>query len=175
MGCCCSTNSAAGVILDGLVTKHRVKSLDLEGIAKFINSGNCKKIVVMAGAGISVSAGIPDYRSIQDGLYQNKIKAFSSLPTPQHMFDLEFFLQNQAPFYKFTKELIPKNTTTPTKTHHFFNLLHKKRLLTRVYTQNVDMLERLAGIPEQYLVEVHGTMATASCAKCRRKVSERSE
>lgn len=38
-------------------------SLDLEGVAALIKSGRARRIVVMAGAGISVSAGIPDFRT----------------------------------------------------------------------------------------------------------------
>lgn len=38
-------------------------SLDLAGVAELIKSGRSRKIVVMAGAGISVAAGIPDFRT----------------------------------------------------------------------------------------------------------------
>ncbi|XP_056134237.1 NAD-dependent protein deacetylase sirtuin-3, mitochondrial isoform X3 [Lampris incognitus] len=37
-----------------------------------------------------------------------------------------------------------------------------------MYTQNIDGLERLAGIPPEMLVEAHGTFATATCTVCRR-------
>lgn len=42
-------------------------SFDLEGIAKHIQSGAVKNIVCMVGAGVSVSAGIPDFRSPKTG------------------------------------------------------------------------------------------------------------
>jgi len=168
-GCCCSPTNSIGVLLDNIFSFHRVKTLDLDGVAKYIASSGCKNIVVMVGAGVSVSAGIPDFRSIQNGLYENEIKAYGGLPTPQHMFDIDYFLENQRPFYSFTKELLPKTTTLPTPTHHFLKLLKSKGLLTRIYTQNIDMLERTVGIPIESVVECHGTMATVSCAKCRRK------
>ena len=39
-------------------------------------------------------------------------------------------------------------TLTPTTTHKFFSLLHQKGILRRIYTQNIDALEYLAGVPE---------------------------
>jgi hypothetical protein len=46
-----------------------LETLDLAGIAKAIRSGACKRIITMCGAGISVSAGIPDFRTPGTGLY----------------------------------------------------------------------------------------------------------
>lgn len=44
----------------------------------------------MTGAGVSTSAGIPDFCSPGTGLYDNLAKF--NLPTPQSIFDLDFFL-----------------------------------------------------------------------------------
>jgi NAD-dependent deacetylase sirtuin 2 len=43
----------------------------------------------MTGAGISVSAGIPDFRSPKTGLYDN-LKEYN-LPYPEAIFALDFF------------------------------------------------------------------------------------
>jgi hypothetical protein len=47
------------------------------------------KIMVMTGAGISVSAGIPDFRSPDTGIYANL--AEYDLPSPESLFELEYF------------------------------------------------------------------------------------
>jgi NAD-dependent deacetylase sirtuin 2 len=51
-------------------------------------------------------------------------------------------------------------------THYLLPLLAKKKLLLRSYTQNIDSLERLAGLDEDLLVEAHGSFATAKCIQC---------
>ena len=56
-----------------------------------IASNQYKNVVVMCGAGISVSCGIPDFRSAGTGLYDNLQKY--NLPTPQHVFDVRYFKQ----------------------------------------------------------------------------------
>ena len=45
-----------------------------------LKQGKFKKVVVLTGAGISVSAGIPDFRSPGTGLYSNLEKY--NLPKP---------------------------------------------------------------------------------------------
>lgn len=66
------------------------------------------------------------------------------------------------------KELWPGIQFSPTLTHSFLNLLSDKGLLLRLYTQNIDGLEFLAGIPEEKLVECHGHFRTAACIDCKK-------
>jgi len=37
----------------------------------------------------------------------------------------------------------------------------------RNYTQNIDTLERIAGVPPEKLVEAHGSFGTSHCITCR--------
>jgi hypothetical protein len=54
----------------------------------------------------------------------------------------------------------------PTPTHFFLRLLEEKGVLKRVFTQNIDTLEREAGIPIDRLVEAHGSFGDAHCIMC---------
>lgn len=129
---------------------------------------NAKKIIVLAGAGISVSCGIPDFRS-ENGIYSRL--AEYNLPNPQCMFDIEFFRTNPRPFFAFAKELFPKArgfTFVPSPSHYFLRLLEQKGKLLRIYSQNIDMLERAAGISHERCVLCHGSFETATCLSCKR-------
>eukprot|EP00285_Hemiselmis_virescens_P004816 CAMPEP_0173411998 /NCGR_PEP_ID=MMETSP1356-20130122/78488_1 /TAXON_ID=77927 ORGANISM="Hemiselmis virescens, Strain PCC157" /NCGR_SAMPLE_ID=MMETSP1356 /ASSEMBLY_ACC=CAM_ASM_000847 /LENGTH=328 /DNA_ID=CAMNT_0014373833 /DNA_START=189 /DNA_END=1171 /DNA_ORIENTATION=- len=137
-----------------------LSTFDLEGVAKLIRDGKCTNIIVMAGAGISVAAGIPDFRTPGSGLYDNLQKY--NLPEPTAVFDINFFRENPAPFYQLARELFP-GQFRPTPTHHFVRLLHEKGLLRRCFSQNIDSLETQAGLPKEKLVAAHGNFDSARC------------
>lgn len=126
-----------------------------------------KHIMVLTGAGVSVSCGIPDFRS-KDGIYSRLRKEYPEMPDPQSMFDIRYFSKDPRPFYKFAKEIYP-GLFTPSPCHRFIRLLEKKQKLLRNYSQNIDTLERVAGI--ENVIECHGSFATASCTKCKHRVS----
>jgi NAD-dependent deacetylase sirtuin 2 len=132
-----------------------------------------KNIIVIAGAGISVSAGIPDFRTKGIGLYHTLERNYGfKLREPEDIFDITYFREKDPrPFFTLVKELMPdpkKPKYKPTLSHYFIKALHDKNLLLRCYTQNIDGLERLAGIPPDKLVEAHGTFSTASCIDCKK-------
>ena len=143
-----------------------LKSFDLEGLGEYIKT-NCKNIIVMCGAGISVSAGIPDFRTPGTGLYDNLAKY--NLPEPTAVFNINFFRGNPAPFYMLAKELFP-GQYKPTPTHNFIRLLNDRGLLLRCFTQNIDSLEAEAGIPKEKIVAAHGNFDSATCIDTGEKV-----
>ena len=118
------------------------------------------KVVVMAGAGISVSAGIPDFRTPGTGLYDNLQKY--DLPSPQSIFELSYFREKPDAFYRLCAELWPDNFA-PTPTHHFLKELHARGLLKRCFTQNIDSLEKIAQLPVDKIVAAHGNFDRCSC------------
>ena len=143
----------------------------LQDLAKYIVTQKVKNIVVMAGAGISTPSGIPDFRwkllkhscvvpcslyimprfahaqicivfprSPGTGLYDN-LKQYR-IPYPEAVFDADYFEGNPKPFYTLAKELYPSGKYQPNYIHYFLKMLDQKGLLLRVYTQNIDGLER---------------------------------
>jgi len=146
-----------------------LNSLDLEGVVDYIKEGKAKNIIVMAGAGISTSAGIPDFRTPGTGLYDNLQKY--NLPEPTAVFDIRYFKENPKPFFTLAKELYP-GCFNPTPSHYFVKLLEEKGLLLRHFTQNIDTLERHAGVSDEKLVEAHGAFHTGHCIKCRREYAQ---
>ncbi|GBP15901.1 NAD-dependent protein deacetylase Sirt2 [Eumeta japonica] len=78
----------------------------------------------MVGAGISTSAGIPDFRSPGSGLYDNLQKY--NLPHPSAIFEMDYFEENLSLFC-FGKRTLP-GSFNPTPSHYFVRLLHNKEV-----------------------------------------------
>jgi NAD-dependent SIR2 family protein deacetylase len=112
----------------------------------------------------ALSSGIPDFRTPGSGLYAN-LQRFE-LPTPQSIFDIDFFRWNPLPFLTLAQEIWP-GQHRPTPGHCFLKILEEKGLLRRVYTQNIDSLELSAGLTKDKVVTCHGSFDTASCIDCR--------
>ncbi|XP_056465818.1 NAD-dependent protein deacetylase sirtuin-1, partial [Gadus chalcogrammus] len=144
--------------------KKRKDINTLEDVARLLHES--KRILVLTGAGVSVSCGIPDFRS-RDGIYARLAVDFPDLPDPQSMFDIEYFRRDPRPFFKFAKEIYP-GQFQPSPCHKFISMLDKKEKLLRNYTQNIDTLEQVAGV--QRIIQCHGSFATASCLVCKHSV-----
>jgi len=145
-------------------------TLDIEGLAAYIANARhgkrtLRNVIVLAGAGISVSAGIPDFRTPGTGLYDNLQKY--DLPDPQAIFDINFFKNRPSAFYTLAKEMWAEGVAAgkykPTPAHRFIKLLNDKGLLLRCYTQNIDSLEAVAGLPLEKIVAAHGNFDSATC------------
>ncbi|KAI5740977.1 hypothetical protein M8J76_009185 [Diaphorina citri] len=140
----------------------KLENANIESIVKYIQS----------------AAGIPDFRSPGSGLYDNLEKY--KLPHPMAIFELDYFKHRPEAFYTLAKELYP-GSFKPTPCHYFLKLLHQKNLLLRHFTQknlllrhftqNIDNLERIAGLPDDKLVEAHGSFHTSHCLTCRKDYS----
>ncbi|RLN97962.1 hypothetical protein BBJ28_00018176 [Nothophytophthora sp. Chile5] len=139
----------------------------LDSVADFVKVlKQAKKIVVIAGAGISVSCGIPDFRS-KDGIYAMARHMDVVLPEPECLFQIEYFREDPAPFFEVVRYAFA-NSPVPSLTHRFLRLLEHKKKLLRVYTQNVDGLEEAAGVTK--CIPCHGSFAWSACMRCKTRV-----
>mmetsp|Transcript_42775 Transcript_42775/g.62428 ORF Transcript_42775/g.62428 Transcript_42775/m.62428 type:complete len:684 (-) Transcript_42775:436-2487(-) len=152
----------------------------LEEMARFILSPRCKSIAILAGAGMSVASGIPDFRSAGFGMYDTlqpelltatEVEREAIRVDPTTVFEKNMFIQNQLPCLELKRPFIlgtHGRTWKATLAHRFVELLHKKTgKLTRLYTQNIDGLEgQCADLPRDKVVDVHGSMGQAHCEIC---------
>jgi NAD-dependent SIR2 family protein deacetylase len=85
----------------------------------------------MTGAGVSVSAGIPDFRTPETGIYDRIERILGkTLPTPESLFDVKYFIKHPEVYYTYRQvrfnDLDHRITPEPTLTHHFIKLLLDK-------------------------------------------------
>lgn len=144
-----------------------------DGVARLLQGR--KNIVVLVGAGISVSCGIPDFRSKDAGLYNTLDIEGLGLSCAEELFCINFFRDEPGPFYSFAKNLyFPQGEDVPVEpsdSHKFLALLEQRKMLLRVYTQNIDGLENVAGVSNKKIVHVHGSLRWATCMSCSKRVS----
>lgn len=129
-----------------------------------------RNIMVITGAGISTSLGIPDFRSKNTGFY-DKVKAMG-LAEGEEVFDIHEFDHDPTKFYSLAGDILP-DLKRFSPTHAFIKLLQDEGRLQTNYTQNIDNLEQLAGVDQARLIQCHGSFATATCRKCRHQVPGR--
>ncbi|KRZ77943.1 NAD-dependent protein deacetylase sirtuin-1 [Trichinella papuae] len=151
---------AAMVLLRPELSLQSIHRSPIELAVRLIQQS--RKIMVLVGAGMSVSCGISDFRSA-NGIYARLRHLHPELPDPTAVFDIDYFYENPKPFFSFVKELFPGNYR-PSLSHRFLKCLEDEGKLLRVYTQNVDTLEKQVGLHK--VVYCHGSFDTATCMEC---------
>ncbi|KAF8633213.1 hypothetical protein AX15_001449 [Amanita polypyramis BW_CC] len=109
-----------------------------------------KRIVVICGAGISVQAGIPDFRS-PEGLFKSikRGNPREALASGKELFDASVFNSEHSTtlFYKMIARLSElSEAAKPTAFHDLLRKLDDSGRLLRVYTQNIDAIELKCGL-----------------------------
>ena len=153
-----------GVVQDIKIRGNQEHPNKYEEIISGLKNNEFKNIIFITGAGISTAAGIPDFRS-KGGLFeQTRIKY--GLSRPEQFFEINYFYNHPEAFYDFCKGF-DISECRPTKTHLFMGFLTNiKKIVKRIYTQNVDGLELLAGVPRAKVTFAHGTITEAGCPNC---------
>ena len=137
---------------------------------KFIKNFKEKKynnIIFMVGAGISTTAGIPDFRS-KTGLFQQLQEKYG-MSSPEEFFEKRTFLEKPEFFYEFCK-IFDLTEIKPTLTHKFMKYMIDQGIVKYVFTQNIDGLELKAKIPKEKIVFAHGSFTEGHCSKCHKKI-----
>ena len=139
-----------------------------------------RKIVVVAGAGISVSAGIPDFRS-SHGLFRSLRGELKLKNSGKELFDASVYKDDSSTssFHDMVRKLSRMaSNAKPTSFHHLLARLSSEGRLLRLYTQNVDGLEtELPPLrtevplnhkaPWPQTIQLHGGLEKMICQKCR--------
>ncbi|KAH8383249.1 hypothetical protein KR009_007574 [Drosophila setifemur] len=101
-------------------------------------------VVLHTGAGISTSAGIPDFRG------------------PKGVWTLQE--KGEKPDFN-----VSFDDAKPTKTHMAIIALIESGYVQYVVSQNIDGLHLKSGLDRKYLSELHGNIYIEQCKKCRRQ------
>lgn len=113
-------------------------------------------VCVLSGAGMSTASGIPDYRGATGR---------ARPATPMRHADFVASADNRRRYW--ARSLVGWKTfgeVEPNDGHHAVARLQRSGRVDRVITQNVDGLHQRAGSRD--VVELHGTLSTASCLDC---------
>lgn len=131
---------------------QRAPAAELAGLI-----ADSERVVALTGAGVSVPSGIPDFRTPGRGLWAKV--------DPMAVATIDAFHRDTKRFWDFYRprfeDLADKE---PNPAHTALAELERRGQLDAVITQNIDRLHRKAGSEE--VIEVHGSIATASCTSC---------
>jgi NAD-dependent deacetylase len=130
--------------------------LTVNDIAEKIRQSD--EIVVFTGAGISTESGIPDFRS-PGGIW-----------TRYRPVTFQEYMSSEASRIEAWKRRLDgweqyKNAK-PNIGHYFVHSLDAKGKLVGLITQNVDGLHSKAGLPDEKIVELHGSNRKVICLNC---------
>jgi NAD-dependent deacetylase len=131
----------------------------IEELASLIRSS--RYLVAFSGAGISTESGIPDFRGPQ-GIW-----------TKMRPIELSEFLADPAArreYWRRKLESYPQmRDAEANEGHRALARLFETGFLKTMITQNIDGLHQKAGIPNERVIELHGSNAYIGCLKCRKR------
>ena len=136
--------------------------------------------MVVAGAGISVSAGIPDFRS-SHGLFKTLRSDHKLKSSGKELFDASVYKDDSSTssFHDMLRDLSDMAAkATPTPFHHLIARLAQEGRLLRLYTQNIDGIDTslpplATQVPLNHKgpwpqsIQLHGGLEKMMCQKCR--------
>jgi NAD-dependent deacetylase len=131
----------------------------LDELSAFLSRAD--SLLIFTGAGVSTASGIPDFRG-PNGVWQRR----------QPVYFHDFLVSEEARIehwdYKLESWSIMR-TARPNAVHHAVAELYRVGKILSVVTQNIDGLHQMAGLPEDRVVELHGTNRWIECLGCKRR------
>ncbi|MDH5753066.1 MAG: Sir2 family NAD-dependent protein deacetylase [Deltaproteobacteria bacterium] len=121
---------------------------------------SCRRIAAFTGAGISTESGIPDFRG-PSGTWEKfdpnefHIDRFVSSVESRR----KYWLHNTG-MYEAIRQ------AAPNAAHVALTRLHGMGRLSAVITQNIDGMHQVAGMPDDKVIELHGSTRYIGCLSC---------
>ena len=130
----------------------------IDQVADIISAS--KKVVIFTGAGISTESGIPDFRS-PGGIWS---QYDPSELTYQMFMSVE---SSRIKYWERQRHMWPLiSKAQPNAGHRAIDKLYRMGKLDCIITQDGDSLHQKSGIPEEKVIELHGTWTRALCLTC---------
>ncbi len=119
-----------------------------------------RSVAVLTGAGISTDSGIPDFRG-PAGLWTRD-------PAAEKMATYQVYVADSAVRHRSWQARLahPVWTAEPNQAHLALARLAASGLDAQVITQNIDGLHQRGGLPDDRVIELHGTMYSVVCTSC---------
>jgi NAD-dependent deacetylase len=119
---------------------------------------DARRAVVFTGAGISTESGIPDFRSpggIWTRMMPVQFQDYLADPEARRIsWERRFEMEETW------------NAVRPNAGHLAVAELVRRGIVSAVITQNIDSLHQAAGVPENQVIELHGSTRYAKCLTC---------
>ncbi len=128
------------------------------GTARWTNG--VRSVAVLTGAGISTDSGIPDFRG-PAGLWTRD-------PAAEKMSTYQVYVADPAVRQRSWQARLahPAWSAEPNQAHLALARLAASGIDTQVITQNIDGLHQRAGLADDRVLELHGTMYAVVCTSC---------
>ncbi|HEX4635741.1 MAG TPA: Sir2 family NAD-dependent protein deacetylase [Rhizomicrobium sp.] len=121
-----------------------------------------RRTVIFTGAGISTESGIPDFRSPGGVWTRMQPIAFQ-----------DYLSDPEARRLSWQRRLEMEetwNAVRPNDGHRAVAELVTRGKASHVITQNIDGLHQLSGVPDERLIELHGSTRYAKCLDCGTRI-----
>ncbi len=130
----------------------------ISGLARWTDG--VRSVAVLTGAGISTDSGIPDFRG-PAGLWTRD-------PAAEKMSSYQVYVTDPAVRRRSWQARLahPVWSAEPNRAHEALARLAASGIDTQVITQNIDGLHQLAGLPDDRVLELHGTLYSVVCVGC---------